>query len=135
MAEDNKFTLRIVTPDRVFYEDDAVNMLEFNTTEGEIGIYKRHIPTTVIVKPGLLYIHKDEEDKVAALHSGFAEILQDQVTILAEIIEWPDEIDMERAEAAKQRAENRLNESNPDIDEARARAALARALTRISARQ
>ena len=42
MAEDNKFTLRIVTPDRVFYEDDAVNMLEFNTTEGEIGIYKRH---------------------------------------------------------------------------------------------
>ena len=112
-----------------------MNMLEFNNTEGEIGIYKRHIPTTVIVKPGLLYIHKDEEDKVAALHSGFAEILQDKVTILAEIIEWPDEIDMERAEAAKQRAENRLNESNPDIDEARARAALARALTRISARQ
>lgn len=135
MAEESKFTLQIVTPDRIFYEDDAVNMLEFNTTEGEIGVYKRHIPTTVIVKPGLLYIHKDEEIKVAALHAGFAEILQDKVTILAEIIEWPEEIDTERAEAAKSRAEERLNGNNPDIDEARAKAALARALVRISARQ
>jgi len=135
MAEDSKFTLRIITPDRVFYEDDAVNMLEFNTTEGELGIYKNHIPMTVIVKSGLMIIHKDEEEKTAALHAGFAEILQDKVTILAEIIEWPDEIDLERAEASKERAESRLSgASNPDMDVARAEASLARALTRISAK-
>lgn len=101
MAEERNFTLKVITPDRVFYEDDAVTMVEFNTTEGEIGIYKRHVPTTVILKPGILTITKDDEVKAAALHAGFAEILEDKVTILAEIVEWPEEIDEARAEAAK----------------------------------
>ena len=131
MAEETNFTLKIITPDRVFYEDDAVTMVEFNTTEGEIGIYKKHVPTTVIVKPGILTITKDEEVKEAALHAGFAEILEDKVTILAEIVEWPDEIDEERAEAAKKRAEDRLHSKESDMDVARAEIALQRALTRI----
>jgi len=57
MAQDNKFTLRIVAPDRVFYED-AVEMVEFTTTEGEIGILPGHIPLTVIVSPGVLCIRE-----------------------------------------------------------------------------
>ena len=97
MADNNLFTLRIITPDRVFYEGE-VSMVEFNTTEGEIGIYKKHVPTTVIIKPGILTITKDDEIKEAALHAGFAEILEDKVTILAEIIEWPEEIDEARIE-------------------------------------
>lgn len=131
MAEETNFTLKIITPDRVFYEDDAVTMVEFNTTEGEIGIYKKHVPTTVIVKPGILTITKDDEIKEAALHAGFAEILEDKVTILAEIVEWPEEIDEDRAEAAKKRAEERLAGKTPDMDIARAEIALQRALTRI----
>lgn len=134
MADENKFTLRIITPDRVFYEDTEVNMVEFNTTEGEIGVYKRHIPTTVIIKPGLLIIHKDEEEKIAALHAGFVEILQDKVTILAEIIEWPEEIDFERAQSSADRAKERIS-GGGEIDVARAEASLARALTRLSAKQ
>lgn len=130
MAEET-FTLKIITPDRVFYEDDAVTMVEFNTTEGEIGIYKKHVPTTVIVKPGILTITKGEEIKEAALHAGFAEILEDKVTILAEIIEWPYEIDAARAEAAKQRAEERIQLKNSDTDVARAEIALQRAIARI----
>ena len=55
MADKNAFFLRIVTPDRVFYENQ-VDMVEFNTTEGEIGILPGHIPMTVIVKPGVLNI-------------------------------------------------------------------------------
>ena len=131
MAEEANFTLKIITPDRVFYEDDAVTMVEFNTTEGEIGIYKKHVPTTVIIKPGILTISKDDEIKEAALHAGFAEILEDKVTILAEIIEWPEEIDVARAEAAKQRAEERLQLKDSDTDIARAEIALQRAMARI----
>ena len=88
MADMNQFTLKIITPERVFYEEE-VEMVEFNTTEGEIGIYAQHVPTTVIVKPGILTITKDGNARNAALHAGFAEILPDRVTILAEIIEWP----------------------------------------------
>ena len=131
MAEERNFTLKVITPDRVFYEDDAVTMVEFNTTEGEIGIYKRHVPTTVIIKPGILVITKDEEVKEAALHAGFAEILEDQVTILAEIIEWPEEIDEERAQAAKERAQERLHSKASGTDVARAETALLRAMARI----
>ena len=130
MADNNLFTLRIITPDRVFYEGE-VSMVEFNTTEGEIGVYKKHVPTTVIVNPGILTITEDGGTKEAALHAGFAEILQDEVVILAEIVEWPGEIDLERAEAAKARAEERLRSKTPETDILRAKTALQRALARI----
>ena len=131
MAE--KFKLTIVTPDREFFSED-VDMVEFNTTEGEIGIYKGHIPLTVIVKPGILTITQGETVKNAALHAGFVQILPEEVTILAEIIEWPGEIDEERAKAARERAESRLN-GGSDIDVVRAEAALMRAIARINAAQ
>ena len=130
MAENNFFTLKIITPDRIFYEDQ-VSMVEFNTTEGEVGVYKRHVPTTVIISPGILTITEEEGTKEAALHAGFAEILQEEVVIMAEIIEWPDEIDISRAEAARQRAEERLNSKTPETDILRAETALQRALARI----
>ena len=131
MAEENRnFELKIITPDRTFYEGE-VKMVEFNTTEGQIGIYKNHIPLTVIIKPGVLTI-TGEQVKKAALHSGFAEILQDRVTILAEVIEWPDEIDRGRAEAAKDRAEKLIAERATSTDIARAETALNRAIARIN---
>ena len=112
MAERNDFTLKIITPDRMFYEK-PVKMVEFNTVEGEIGVLPGHIPMTVIIKPGVLTITEEEGRKEAALHAGFAEILQDQVTILAEIIEWPEEIEETRAQEAKERAEERLRAKEP----------------------
>ena len=130
MADNNLFSLRIITPDRVFFEGQ-VSMVEFNTTEGEIGIYKKHVPTTVIISPGILTITGEEGVKEAALHAGFVEILQDEVVILAEIIEWPDEIDKARAESAKARAEERLRSKTPETDILRAETALQRALARI----
>lgn len=131
MAE--KFKLTIVTPDREFFSED-VDMVEFNTTEGEIGIYKGHIPLTVIVKPGILTITQGDNVKNAALHAGFVQILPEEVTILAEIIEWPGEIDEERAKAARERAESRLS-GGGDVDVVRAEAALMRATARINAAQ
>ena len=132
MAEDRNFILRIIAPDRVFYEGE-IDMVEFNTTEGEIGVLPGHIPLTVIISPGNQNIHEADKEKQAALHAGFAEILPGQVTILAEIIEWPEEIDEKRAEASLQRAQERLNAHAPETDVLRAEASLKRALTRIQA--
>ena len=131
MSEEKKgYQLRIVTPERVFYEGE-VEMVEFNTTEGQIGVLPGHIPMTVIVSPGILVITEADGVKEAALHAGFAEILPDQITILAEIIEWPDEIDMERAETALQRAKERLEKRDSQTDLAMAETALQRAIARI----
>lgn len=127
----NNFTLEIITPDRKFYKGEA-KMIEMNTSEGEIGVLPGHIPMTVIVKPGILTIYEaDGEEKEAALHAGFAEILPEKVTLLAEIIEWPDEIDRDRAQAARERAEERLRTATPETDILRAQTALMRAVARI----
>ena len=106
-------------------------MVEFNTIEGEIGVLKKHVPTTVIISPGILTITEAEGTREAALHAGFAEILQDEVVILAEIIEWPSEIDLSRAESSRSRAEERIREHAPGTDMNRAELSLKRAVARI----
>ena len=128
------FKLQIVTPERVFYEGEA-SMVELSTTEGDIGVYANHIPMTAIVAPGILKIHEGAEVKKAALHAGFIEVLPQEVTIMAEVIEWPDEIDVKRADEARIRAERRLKDNSAENDVMRAKMALRRALTRLSARQ
>ena len=132
MAEENKiFTVEIITPDRIFYKGEG-DMIEFTTAVGEIGVYKKHIPLTTVLAPGVVKIHKTgEDDVIAAVHSGFAEILPDKVTLLAEIAEWPDEIDINRAREAKIRAERRLKGSEGEINEKRAEIALRKALLRL----
>lgn len=131
MAEgNNMFKVEIITPDRVFYTGDA-DMIEFNTADGEIGVYRNHIPLTTVLVPGVVTIHEGDVQKVAAVHAGFAEILNEKVTLLAEVAEWPEEIDLNRAEAAKERAEERLQNKTTDVDLRRAEFALRKALTRI----
>lgn len=122
--------LKVITPDKQFYEGD-VSMVELTTTEGDIGIYPEHIPLTAVVAPGVLKIHEGSEVKEAALLSGFITIMPDIVTILAEVVEWPDEIDFGRAQDAKSRAEKRLATQSGDIDVLRAELALKRALVRL----
>ena len=73
--------------------------------------------------------------KKAALHAGFIEVLPQEVTVMAEVIEWPDEIDIKRADEARIRAERRLKDNSAENDVLRAKLALKRALTRLSARQ
>lgn len=128
MAEEMK--LKVITPDKQFYDGD-VTMVELTTTEGNIGIYPNHIPLTAVVAPGVLKIHEGTELKEASLISGFITIMPDVVTIMAEIAEWPDEIDFKRAEEARVRAERRLAEHNPELDTLRAEMALKRALVRL----
>lgn len=133
MADERAFSVEVITPDRVFYEGKAI-LLELCTTEGEIGILRGHIPLTAVIAPGLLRIRESEsETKVAALHAGFIEILQDSVRIMAEVVEWPDEIDLNRAEEARIRAERRLSEKASGTNLARAELALKKSIVRIDA--
>lgn len=127
MAEKTMY-VKIIAPDRVFYEGQ-VSFMEFNTTEGIMGIYPKHIPMTVVIAPGVLKIVAEDGENIAALHSGFAEILGDSITILAESVEWPDEIDVRRAEEAKARAERRIKDDTQDMN--RAELALKRSLVRM----
>lgn len=132
MAEESRlFEVEIITPDRVFYTGEG-DMIEFTTASGQIGVYKNHIPLTTVLSPGIVTIHRQgEEDVIAAVHSGFAEILPEKVTLLAEIAEWPHEIDKSRAEAAMKRARDRLANRTEEIDVMRAEFALRKALVRI----
>ncbi len=130
MAEDSKyFSLKVYSPTRIFFEGDA-DMVELTTTEGEIGVYKNHIPMTAIVAPGILRIYKDGEVKEATLLEGFLEILQDEIIVLSESCEWPEEIDYHRAEEARIRAERRLS-SDANSNYNRAELALRRSLIRM----
>lgn len=132
MAEN--FQLQIITPDRVFYEGEA-SMVEFTSVDGEMGVYKHHIPLTTVLAPGIVTITEENGKKDAAIHAGFVQILGDKVTFLAEIAEWPNEIDVARAQAAKTRAEERLHNHNAEVDVARAEIALKKALVRLGMKQ
>ena len=127
------FHLKITSPDRIFFEGE-VTMVEINTTEGQIGVLANHIPLTSVLSPGVCYIHvPDGDPKVCAVHGGFFEILQDSMTILAEVCEWPEEIDVDRAEAARKRAEGFLTDKPAGTDIDRAMLALKRSVARIEA--
>ncbi len=130
MADDKFFDLEIISPDRVFYRGKAA-MVELTTLNGEIGVYKKHVPMTVIVEPGAVTIHEENGKRVAAVHSGFMEILPEKVVLMAEVAEWPEEIDINRAKEAEERALRRLQNKDPKIDLSRAELALKRAVARL----
>lgn len=126
---DNEFLVEVITPERKFFSGDAT-MVEFNTTEGEIGVMKNHISLTTVLAPGIVRITTGDGVKEAAVHAGFAEILGDKVTLLAEVAEWPGEIDTARAKSAEERARERLAKKAEGVDLARAELALKKALVR-----
>lgn len=130
MAE--RFHLQVVTPNRVFFEGEA-DFVEMKTGEGRIGIYGGHEPTTVILDPGVLLIRDGAAEKKAALHTGFAEILPERVSVIAEIAEWPDEIDKNRAEEARIRAQRKLDTGEDERALLQADMALKKALARLEA--
>ena len=110
----NKVKIKIVTPEKEMYNGDA-DMVIFRSKCGDVGIMHGHLPMVNVLDFG-----------------GFAEIDGECVNILTDAAEWSDEIDLSRAEAARDRAEKRLMLSSPDIDEMRSEMALKRALIRIN---
>ncbi|WP_054957639.1 F0F1 ATP synthase subunit epsilon [Paenibacillus dakarensis] len=126
------FLLEIVTPDRLFYSEQ-VNSVTVRGVEGELGILPGHIPFVTPLQVAPVFVKTGNERTTFAVQGGFVEVRKDKVVILAESAENPDEIDLERAEAAKERAEARLKASKrqDEVDHRRAELALQRAMNRI----
>ena len=132
MAEN--IMLEVVTPEKVVISE-PVQIVASPGSLGEFGVLAGHTPFLTTLKTGILhYTDAGGAERFVFVNGGFAEALPDKVTVLAESAEKQDEIDMERAKAAMQRAEKRLAEQHDrkQVDIARAKAALDRAVTRIN---
>ncbi len=122
--------LTVMTPDRVALSEE-VERVEAPGSEGYFEVLPKHTPFLTGLKTGQVLYAKDGGEEVLSTNGGFVEVLMDRVTILAETAERSDEIDRERAEEARQRAERRLEERDDQTDVVRAEAALKRALNRL----
>ena len=129
MALPTSIDLQIVTPDRSIVHEQ-VDEIQIPGSEGYFGVLPGHTPLLASLTVGELWYRNGTEKTYLAIAFGFAEVLPDRVTILARLAERAEEIDTERAEAARQRAEQRLTDKT-DIDYERARAALLKAMTRL----
>ena len=128
----NKIRLQVISPRKVIYDGECT-MLEYNTTEGYVGVLPGHVAMTQILSPGRLTIYEEGKEKpvYAAAMSGIATIMPDTVTLLTEVIELKDEIDVDRAKLAKERALKRIEEKGEGYDAHRAEMALKRAEVRL----
>jgi F-type H+-transporting ATPase subunit epsilon len=130
MALPTKIALEIVTPDRALVREE-VDEVQIPGSEGYLGILPGHTPLLATLAVGELWYRQGSEKHYLAIEGGFAEVLPDRVTILAQTAELARDIDIARAEAAKRRAEDRLTKPTVDIDAERARLALLRSLIRL----
>ena len=133
MALPTKLTLEIVTPDRALLREE-VDEVVVPASEGEFGVLPGHTPLLSMLKIGELWYRQGQEKHFLAVAFGFVEVLPDRVTVLAQVGERAQEIDVQRAERAKQRAEQRLAQphmTQVDLDIERARVALLKSLLRL----
>lgn len=130
MASPTQFQLQIVSADRSIV-DQTVDEVEIPGSEGYFGVLACHTPLLALLGTGELWYRQGSETTYISISGGFAEVQPDRVTILAQIAERSDEIDIARAEAAKRRAEERLSTPQPDLDFERARISLMKSLIRL----
>jgi F-type H+-transporting ATPase subunit epsilon len=130
MAIPSKISLELVTPDRALVRED-VDEVQVPGAEGYFGVLPGHTPLLATMKPGEFWYRVGSEKFYLAVAGGFVEVLPDRVTVLAQVAERAEEIDIARAEAAKKRAEERVARPVPDIDFERARMAMVKSLIRL----
>jgi len=123
--------LDIVTAERTVYSED-VDTIIAPGMEGQLGILPHHAPLMTILQAGELIVRRGGEEDTLAISGGFLEVRPDRVIILADQAERAEEIDVDRAEAAKKRAEQRLSEKVTEMDVARVEASLRRAMARLT---
>lgn len=126
----SQLTLSIVTPERELVRVQ-VDDVELPGSEGYFGVLPGHTPMLATLTVGRLTYRSGQETHTLAVAGGFSEVLPDAVTVLAQIAERAEDIDLSRAEAARRRAEERLSRNEADLDYARARTALDKAVLRV----
>lgn len=127
----SEFLLEIVTPESKFFEEN-VEMIVVKGLNGDIGILRDHEPYITPLAIGRIKIKQNGKFRFAALSQGYIEVTEEKATILADTAEWPEEIDVKRAEESKGRAEKRLEEKSETLDVLRAEIALKKALLRLN---
>ena len=130
MALPTKLTLEVVTPERLLVREQ-VDEVQLPGAEGYFGVLPGHTPLLASLQVGELWYRVGQEKHYLAVAFGFAEVLPDRVTVLAQLAERPEDIDVPRAEAARKRAEERISKPQTDIDFERARIALMKSLIRL----
>ena len=130
MALPTKIQLEIVTPDKAVVRED-VDEVELPGSEGYFGVLPGHTPLLATLQVGEMWYRTGAEKHYVAIAFGFVEVLPDRVTVLAQLAERAQDIDIARAEAAKLRAEERLTTAVPDMDFERARIAMMKSLIRL----
>ena len=126
------FQLEIVTPEKLVVKDQAEAM-QIPGKNGYLGILPGHAPLISELSVGQISYRSGSETHYLCVAWGFAEVLPDKVTILAETAERGEDVDCDRAQKAKERAEKRLTSGDPEVDVPRAQKALARANARLEA--
>ena len=122
--------LQVVSADRSLV-NETVDEVEIPGSDGYFGVLPGHTPLLAVLQVGELWYRQGQEKHYLAIAFGFAEVLPDRVTILAQIAEKAEEIDVARADAAKKRAEERVSNQTVDMDAERARISLMKALIRL----
>ncbi|MBE6852846.1 MAG: ATP synthase F1 subunit epsilon [Ruminococcus sp.] len=125
------FRLQIITPEKIFYDDEAERLI-VRTTEGDMGILARHESFAGALPSGPVSIMKDGEYRIAAISSGVIKVSAEKTTIIAEAIEWADEIDIEWANRSAEEAREKMKQEKSDKELRYAELKLKRALNRIS---
>ncbi len=123
-------TVSVVTPDGPILED-SFEMVSCKAESGELGILPGHIPLVAPLSISAVRLKRENNIERLAVNGGFMEVRPDKVTILAQSAEKPTDIDIQRAEAAKARAEQRLQSKQDNVDFLRAELALQRAINRL----
>lgn len=127
---DKTIKLEIVTPEKKVFSEE-VEFVTAPGAEGLLGILPEHAPLITSLTTGIIKVKQDGKETFIASSSGFMEVKNNKITILVDTAEKSEDIDVARAKAAKERAEQRLTAKIEDVDLARAEAALKRALTRL----
>ena len=130
MALPQHLRLQIVSADRSLV-NELVDEVEIPGSDGYFGVLPGHTPLLALLGAGELWYRQGEQKHYLLIAFGFAEVQPDAVTILAQIAEKADDIDVVRAEAAKRRAEERLKSPTMDMDFERARIAMLKSLVRL----
>lgn len=130
MAIPSHLQLEIVSADRLLV-NEQVDEVQVPGSEGYLGVLPGHTPLLATLQVGELWYRQGQEKHYLSIAFGFVEVQPDRVTILAQIAEPAHEIDLARAEAAKKRAEERLEKPTTDMDFERARIAMLKALVRL----
>ncbi len=128
-----KLSVELVTPERLLVDEENIDMVIAPGVAGQLAVLPNHAPLITELDSGVIVLRRDDVDQMLAVSGGFFEILRDKITVLADTSERSTEIDLERAQAARDRALQELSAPLESGDALRARIALLRAIARIRA--